>query len=96
MPDGLHIQPFDDTTPDERRISRVDFKDWLQEGKSDCDVAQCLLLAWVRVLSNNDNATVGDLFTHLLSEEHASIASDGDRATRLSAADSNSLSVRFL
>ena len=35
VPNGLNIQPFDDSSPDERRIARAEFKDWLQEGKSD-------------------------------------------------------------
>ena len=77
-------------------MTRLDFKDWLQEGKSDCDVAQCLLLTWVRVLSHNDNETVGDLFSHLASEEFAATARANEATPEPETADEETLGVRFL
>ena len=46
VPDGLNFRSVDDVD-DATTITRIEFQDWLTEGRHSCDVAQSLLHVWV-------------------------------------------------
>ena len=76
VPEGLRFETVDEVDGDDKCINRVDFTDWLQEGKSDCLVAQALLVAWNRGLAKSHNECLGDLFDQLLDEQARAAAEE--------------------
>ena len=96
VPEGLHFQDFDAGDSDDRRITRMEFTEWLQEGKNDCNVAQCLLVAWTRFLAKSDNESLSDLFLHLFDEEHDRGSDERAESDGHAKEQPKTLSVRFL
>ena len=95
VPEGLHFQDFDAGDSDDRRITRMEFTEWLQEGKNDCNVAQCLLVAWTRFLAKRDNEILSDLFLHLFDEEHDRGSDERAESDGHAKEQPKTLSVRF-
>ena len=67
VPAGLNFQSVDD--PDHTTlVTRMEFQDWLTEGRQNCDMAQALLSFWVHTMRGNDCETVVDFFDLLLAD----------------------------
>ena len=68
----------------------------MQEGKSDCPVAQALLSAWIRGLAKSDNECLGDLFDQLLDEQARAAAEEQVDSHDAPMQAVDALKVRFL
>ena len=54
VPAGLNFQSVDD--PDHTTlVTRMEFQDWLTEGRQNCDMAQALLSFWVHTMRGNES-----------------------------------------
>ena len=96
VPEGLRFETVDEVDGDDKSINRVEFTDWLQEGKSDCPVAQALLVAWIRGLAKSDNECLGDLFDQLLDEQARAAAEEQVDSHDAPMQAVDTLKVRFL
>ena len=96
VPEGLRFETVDEVDGDDKCINRVEFTDWLQEGKSDCPVAQALLSAWIRGLAKSDNECLGDLFDQLLDEQARAAAEEQVDSHDAPMEAVDTLKVRFL
>ena len=71
IPDGLHFQDKElDEEDDGNMLSRAHFREWLSEGKMNCDVAQVLLNFWLEDRAQSKHCdTIDDFFSSLVQQK---------------------------
>ena len=67
VPDDLHFRDIDENLP-VAGLSKLDFVDWMTEGRHDCDVARALGLVWTHHLQGGANESLEDFLERLVCE----------------------------